>query len=80
MVLDASNNPHVCYYNKTTGNLVYGNRDTNWAFRTIDGDEGSDDAGAFCSLGLNPTNQSPTAAFQWVTQGGVRLAEGMVLY
>ena len=80
LVVDTVGNPHVCFYDKTNGNLLYGNRNTNWAFRTIDGDESANDSGSYCSMGINPVNKSPTAAYQWTTQGGVSLAEGMVLY
>jgi hypothetical protein len=78
---DTKNEPHLAFYDTTNGNLVYGNRDTNWAFRTIDGDEASiDNRGLWTSVKLNPTNQSPSAAYFDAVEGGVRFVEGMVLY
>jgi hypothetical protein len=81
LVADSKNEPHITFYDETGGNLKYGNRDTNWAFRVIDGDEATiDNRGLWTSLKLNPTNQSPSASYFDAVEGGVRFVEGMVLY
>ncbi len=73
--------PRIAYYDTTNTNLKYGNRDTNWAFRVMDGDDNAlQDKGQYSSIKLNPTNVAPSASFFDGSEGGINFVEGMVLY
>gem|GEM_PF-6366933 len=78
---DSSNNPHIVYYDATKTDLVYGNRDVNWAFKTMDGDDSvTQDRGQYANIAINPVNGAPSAAYWDSAEGGVYFAEGMVPY
>ncbi len=78
---DDDDRPHLTYYDATNTNLKYGNRDTNWAFRVMDGDDTAlQDKGQYSSIKLNPTNDAPSASFFDGSEGGINFVEGMVLY
>jgi len=81
LTVDALGNPHVVFYDFTNGNLLYGSRDVNWAFKVMDGDDtAGQDRGRFCSIAINPLNGAPSASYWDATEGGVYLIEGMILY
>ena len=71
LAIDADDNPHISYYDKTNKNLKYAKRvDGKWTSEVIDSDN---DVGQYTSLALDSSG-NPHISYYFVTGGDLRYA------